>query len=193
MKTLPSHKLLLSISIALLSLLAFTISAANSAYAGATVSPVKTVSQSSSQAQSVLRKAKAELRKGAQEKNGNNVVRYRNGKVAPYNINMPWSAAFVSYLMTSSGVPGLNKYATLKSSSGVKVVAYIGSLEAWAKRNGRLSQTARPGYLALYGNSHVAIVSTINSNRQARTVIAGNVNDRVRHTAAGKPTAYIRL
>jgi hypothetical protein len=191
MKTLRFSPLLLSFVIALFGALALSSVAATHADARASISPVN--NYSNSQARSVLRLATSELKKGARETRGNNVVRYRNKRLAPYNVNAAWSGAFVSYLLTRARVSGINNYTNLTSSSGIKVIGYVPSFQQWAKNSGRLSKTAKPGYLALYGSSHIAVVASVDRRGKARTVIAGNVNDRVRKTVAGIPSAYIRI
>jgi len=126
--------------------------------------------------------ARRELRRKVVEKKGNNVPRYHRGKgrIAPYSIKAFWCVAFATWVWAHAGVNSyLGSDILWKSYDGTEVAVQVRDMSRWAKRTGRWSYRAKPGYLVAYGKSHIGIV--VKADREGRAVrsIEGNKSDSV--------------
>jgi len=141
----------------------------------ATAAPGKSPSRAK-----IVNIAQSELSKGVSERGG--VPRYNRGrgKIVPYSIGrLPWEMTFASWVMQRAGYKKhLRQTPSMKIHSGGRAVAYTGSLTAAARRAGQLRRQPRPGYLAMYGNNHVAIVERVSRGRVVST-IDGNASDGI--------------
>lgn len=135
--------------------------------------------------------ARGEVERGPAERNGDNVPRYRNGKVAPYGFQRgsggPWCAAFATWTWGRAGFeafrsgPVNRRARLLRTTFSDEVVAVqVADLRAWAKRTGRWTVYATPGDLVGYGDRHVGIVMKVDRKKRAIRAIEGNLSDRVR-------------
>ncbi len=138
----------------------------------------------------VVRVANAEQAKVVVEKmdelfpgNGDNIPRYYGGSgaVAPYAVgSLPWNMTFASWVLQKAGYKShLRGTPTMKIHSGGRAVAYAGSMTAAARKAGKIRQAPRPGYLAMYGNKYVEIVTKVNRSGRVTETIAGNTHDSV--------------
>jgi hypothetical protein len=136
------------------------------------------------QPSAVVEVARDELAKNVSERNGNNVPRYNEGRgaITPYAIKdfaAPWDMTFASWVLQKAGYNGhLRDAASLKIHGGGRAVAYTGAMTKAARKAGKLRKAPRPGYLAMYGDRHVEIVTRVVSGRQLVT-IGGNTRDGV--------------
>ncbi len=126
--------------------------------------------------------ARRELRRNVVERKGNNVPRYHNGKgrIAPYSIKAFWCVAFSTWIWSRAGITSyLGTDLLWPSYDGTTVAIQVRDMTRWAKRTGRWSYRARPGFLVAYGKSHMGIVER--ADRQGRAVqsIEGNKSNRV--------------
>ena len=125
--------------------------------------------------------AQAELAKRPAESNGNNVPRYRNGQRAPYAARsggLPWSGTFASIVLQRAGYKKHLQAGTIRVVGG-RAVGYTGAFTALARKEGKLRQQPRRGYLAMFGTSHMGIVSQVSNNGRGVTVISGNCRNTV--------------
>ena len=130
----------------------------------------------------VLKVARRELGKNVVERKGNNVPRYHGGKgkIAPYSIKAFWCVAFSTWVWAHAGITSyLGADLLWPSYDGTTVAVQVKDMSRWAKRTGRWSYRARPGYLVAYGKTHMGIV--LRADRQGRAVksIEGNKSDSV--------------
>jgi len=130
----------------------------------------------------VVTVARQELRKNVVEKKGNNIPRYHGGKgkVAPYSIKAFWCVAFSTWVWAHAGITSyLGTDLLWNSYDGTTVAVQVRDMTKWAKRTGRWSYRARPGYLIAYGKTHMGIV--LKADRKGRAVksIEGNKSDSV--------------
>ncbi|MGK2956429.1 MAG: CHAP domain-containing protein [Solirubrobacterales bacterium] len=126
--------------------------------------------------------ARQELKRNPVEKRGNNVPRYHNGngKIAPYSIRAFWCVAFATWVWSQAGVNSyLGTDLIWKAYDGTRVAVQVQDMTSWAKRTGRWSYRARPGYLIAYGRSHMGIVEKADREGRAVRSIEGNKSDRV--------------
>ena len=126
--------------------------------------------------------ARRELRRNVVEKKGNNIPRYHNGKgrIAPYSIEAFWCVAFSTWVWAKSGITSYLRTDLLwPSYDGTTVAIQVKDMTRWAKRTGRWSYRARPGYLIAYGKYHMGIVEKADRQGQAVQSIEGNKSDRV--------------
>ena len=126
--------------------------------------------------------ARQEVRKNVVERKGNNIPRYHRGKgkVAPYSIKAFWCVAFSTWVWSKAGITSyLGTDLLWPSHDGTTVAVQVRDMSKWAKRTGRWSYRARPGYLIAYGKTHMGIV--LKADRQGRAVrsIEGNKSDSV--------------
>lgn len=144
--------------------------------------PGETPPQGKGSIKQVLPIARRELRENVIEKRGNNVPRYHDGKgrIAPYSIKAFWCVAFSTWVWSQAGINSyLGTDLLWPSHDGTTVAIQVKDMTHWAKRTGRWSYRARPGYLIAYGKTHMGIVEE--ADRQGRAVqsIEGNKSDRV--------------
>lgn len=133
----------------------------------------------------VLPLARRELRRKPVERRGNNVPRYHRGKgrIAPYSIRAFWCVAFSTWVWARAGITSyLGTDLLWKSHDGTEVGIQVKDMTRWAKRTGRWSYRAKPGWLIAYGTSHMGIVEKANRKGRAVRSIEGNLSNRVRRT-----------
>ena len=92
------------------------------------------------------------------------------------NINQgqPWCGGFVTWCLWKSGY-SLSK---IKSMMGPNPY-HVRTIEAYAKKKKRWTQTPKPGYLAIFTYSHVEIVEKVISSKSVIT-IGGNTSSGTR-------------
>ena len=92
------------------------------------------------------------------------------------NINQgqPWCGGFVTWCLWKSGY-SLSK---IKSMMGPNPY-HVRTIEAYAKKKKRWTQTPKPGYLAVFTYSHVEIVEKVISSKRVVT-IGGNTSSGTR-------------
>ncbi|MBK5231700.1 MAG: hypothetical protein JJE13_01790 [Thermoleophilia bacterium] len=130
----------------------------------------------------VLPLARRELRRNVVERRGNNIPRYHHGKgrIAPYSIKAFWCVAFSTWVWAHSGITSyLGTDLLWPSYDGTTVAVQVRDMSRWAKRTGRWSYRARPGYLIAYGKTHMGIVEKADREGRAVRSIEGNKSDRV--------------
>ena len=133
----------------------------------------------------VLPLARRELRRKPVERRGNNVPRYHKGqgRVAPYSIEAFWCVAFATWVWAHSGITSyLGTDLLWKSHDGTEVGIQVKDMTRWAKRTGRWSYRAKPGWLIAYGTSHMGIVEKADRDGRAVRSIEGNLSNRVKRT-----------
>jgi hypothetical protein len=133
----------------------------------------------------VVRHAILEYRKGVRERRGDNIPRYPNNRVAPYNIGgNEWCVAFATAMWARAGFTAYRGADNLMQSSGGNIVAVqTQSLIRWARLTGRFRSTALPGYAVVYRNGsggHTGLVTKTNSAGVAIKSIEGNYLNAVK-------------
>ena len=144
----------------------------------------------------VLKLAKRELNRNVRERKSDNVPRYRygKGKIAPYSIGDAWCAAFATWVWAQNGFTDYLGAKLLWVSYGGDIVAIqVRDLTRWAKQNGHYSTRAKPGYLVVYGGTHMGIVTRADRTGRAVQSIEGNKTDSVKRVTISMPdvTGYI--
>jgi hypothetical protein len=143
----------------------------------------------SSIASRIVQIARDELAKKPAESNGNNVVRYYDGRgaLAPYNKNRSWCADFASWVVITAGssMPWMSHCGNGRA----------GTMERWARDNNKfrdITAGAKPGDLMLINRpgscTHVTIVVEVRADGAVRT-IGGNEGDRVSFTDWHQPSS----
>jgi hypothetical protein len=136
--------------------------------------------------------AAAETQVGASEQppgsnDGPQIATYRTA-VAGAQPGEPWCAYFASWSAAQAGTPlGFN-------GEGLGSVAQITS---WAQQTGRYlpaGSVPQPGDLILFGDEHVGVVQSVNSDGSINTV-EGNYENAVTqvHRMPGEATGFVRL
>ena len=139
--------------------------------------------------------ARAELRRGVRERGGDNVPRFSNGRVAPYSIGDQWCVAFATAMWSKAGFRSYQSAPYVwRSQGGYRVAVSTDGMVSWARRNKKLSRTAKPGYMIVYTYGHVGLVASTNSRGQADVTIEGNKGNAVRRLKPdlSKVYAYIQ-
>lgn len=141
-------------------------------------------------AQQMVSVAEGEIGQSEQPPGSNDGPRiavYRSA-VAGAQPGEPWCADFVSWVAAQAGVP--------LGDSGTGFSSVAGITE-WASRTGRLlapGVTPQPGDLILFGDRHVGMVESVNSDGSLNT-IEGNSSSAVSrvHRQASEATGFVRL
>lgn len=143
----------------------------------------------------IVELARAELEKGVSETGGDNVPRYKqSGKIAPYNINNFWCAAFASWIYYQAGIKEMTSVPGMRQSGGLTLPAAVVVLYEWGKQNGRFHKdNPKPGDLIIYNVSqHVGIVEKVSPNGQLVSSIEGNYSNAVtRRTSFSGITGFV--
>ena len=115
---------------------------------------------------------------------GPQIARYRTATEGAY-AGAPWCAYFVSWTAAEAGAPIGDRGQGLGS---------VAEITDWARSTGRLTATAAPGELILFGAEHVGIVKSVNADGSLTTV-EGNASDGVRQETRwpSEATGYVQL
>ena len=99
------------------------------------------------------------------------------------NINQgqPWCGGFVTWCLWKSGY-SLSK---IKSMMGPNPY-HVRTIEAYAKKKKRWTQTPKPGYLAIFTYSHVEIVEKVISSKRVVTIGGNGLPNHERVLADGR-------
>ena len=143
----------------------------------------------------VVQVARAELAKNVSERNADNVPRYNYGRgaIAPYALlsPQPWSMTFASWVVQQAGYKEHLRGKVTVAIRGGRAVASVAAMTAASRKAGKLRNSPRPGYLAMFGDMHVEIVETV-KNGKVRTSIGGNSGDRIQRSfGASGITHYV--
>jgi hypothetical protein len=129
---------------------------------------------------------KGEINPGTNSNESGDIERYKSATQGALP-NAPWCAYFVSYISREAGVP---------LGDNGQGIGSVSEIRSWAARTGRLhagNETPAPGDLMLFGDKHVGMVESVDSNGTIHT-IEGNSGDMVsrREYAPGSATDFVR-